>query len=83
MREVRVFSKVGESVCFVMAESSGESFAFLRYVHSFSLYLKVSGVEASKKVLFSQGDGEHVEGKGPLNHGVVSAWFRSQTQRRR
>ena len=37
MREVREISKVGESVFFVMAKSSCESFAFLgMFVQSFS-----------------------------------------------
>lgn len=37
MRDVRAFSKVGESVFFVVGKSSGESFAFLGMcVHSLS-----------------------------------------------
>ena len=56
MRKVRAFSKVGESVFFEVARSSGESFAFLGMcVHSFSLYLKIWSFESSRRVLFSQG----------------------------
>ena len=39
-RVIPAFSKVGESVFFVLAKSSGESFAFLGlYVDSFSFFV--------------------------------------------
>ena len=39
-RVIPAFSKVGESVFFVLAKSSGESFAFLGlYVASFSFFV--------------------------------------------